>query len=132
MDLSDLKRIAYLLADDQLQGKGGTPPQAVLHTAGGVGQPLFEAICEFGGRSGFTHAYSVVFHPGMAVAEHEHDEDVILFYPDAPKTPVIVADEEIWPQEGEMMLIRKHIRHEVPPNTDVAPRVSIAVKVTDD
>ena len=129
--LDELKRIAYQLAGDQVS-YGPSAQQAVLHPAGGSGQPLFNAILEFGGRQGFTHAYSVVFHPGMGVAEHDHPEDVILFYPDAPKTPVIIADEEYWPKEGEMVLVRKWVRHEVPPNTDSEPRISIALKVTDE
>lgn len=117
--------IAYRLAEDQVQ-------QAVLHPKGGIGQPLFEAMAAFAGRSDWTHAYSVVFQPGAGVSEHDHPEDVVLYYPDEPLTGVIVADELIIPEAGQMILIPKLVRHEVPLNEDDKPRVSIALKVTDE
>ena len=122
-DLPRLTAIALELAKDQ-------KVQAVLQ-ADGRGNELFAACAAFAGRSGWTHAYSVVFQPGQSVSEHTHDEDVVLFYPNGAESPVIVEGEAIYPKVGEMLFMAKHVKHEVPPNTADTARISIAVKVTD-
>lgn len=118
-----LREIAYKLAD-------GQKVQAVVHQGD---NELFRAMAAFAGRSGWTNAYSVVFDPGKNVTEHDHPEDVVLYYPDgANGTPIIVEGEAIYPEPGEMLFVPKHARHEVPFNATDKRRISIALKVTDE
>lgn len=123
-DLSRLIEIALSLAV-------GQKVQAVAHDNGRAAE-LFQAMTDWAGRSGWTHAYSVVFQPGQSVSEHTHPEDVVMFYPEGAETPVIVEGEEIYPEAGQMYLIPRNARHEVPYNTAKTSRISIAVKLTDE
>ena len=115
--------IAHKLAENQVH-------QSQTH--GGENE-LFRAMADFAGRSGWTFVFTVVFDPGKQVTEHAHVEDVVLYYPDgALETPILVENEPVYPEPGEMILVPKNTKHSVPINETDKRRLSIAMMVTDE
>lgn len=76
-----------------------------------------------------THVFTVVTHDGMQITEHDHEEDVVLYYVEPADTPLIVENEVYLPQRGELVFMPKHVKHSVPPNSTPVTRVTVAIKV---
>ena len=129
MDIPELTERALKLAEGQVV-------QAVAYVPGHAESAMFSEIANHFGERGWFNAYTVVFHPGKGVTSHDHDEDVVLFYPEGTKgSPCVVYEGgeriETHLEPGEFLFVPKKTHHEVPPNPGDTPRVSIAVKLTD-
>lgn len=74
-------------------------------------------------------AYVVVAPPGLEITEHDHIEDVVMFYARVTETPVIIADVPYLPRNGEIVVIPAGVKHRVPPNMTDIVRVSVAIKI---
>jgi hypothetical protein len=107
-------------AESQIQQSTDLPPGE-----------LTEYILDLAGETGnLKQAYIVVARPGLAIAAHNHGDDVVIFYARVVDCPLWVADVPILPENGEVLRVPAGVMHEVKPNPGDVTRVSVACRVT--
>ena len=109
-----------------------TPPGQGLR--GSVGEHLLGILREHQpDRTTESHQpMPVILQPGKEIAGHAHPEWTLIYFIDAEDVPLIVSGVVVYPANNTAILLEPLTHHQVMRNYSMRPRLSLALRFSDD